>query len=165
METVRVACPQEELLASVDYMLSSLRPRVQKGFTAKARPGRNIIRGKSGRGYDFESYSLAAAAEFEDVACVYLVARDISAATMYTLGEDATAKDFSLGFAGETDNLAAELQEHEKAGHFRGFSFDKVLIARIPQPNIRSEVAEDVIVLHRPVLNDLLRSHERGMRG
>ena len=150
-------------MASVDYMLSSLRPRVQSGVAAKERAGRNIIRGQSGRGYDFEAYPIAAVPEFDGVACVYVFARNISAETMHKLGEDASADDYSLGFVGETDSLALAATRHETAGHFRGFSFDTVLIARIPQAHIRAEVAEDVALLHRPVLNDLLGSHERGL--
>jgi hypothetical protein len=145
-------------------MLSSLRPRVQKGVAVKERAGRNIIRGQSGRGYDFEAYPADTAVDFDDVACVYIFARNISAETMHKLGEDASAKDYSMGFAGETDSLAAAAAEHRDAGDFKGFSFDTVLIARIPQAHIRAEVVEDVAVLHRPVLNDLLRGHERGLR-
>lgn len=151
-------------MASVDYMLSSLRPRLQRNLAVKERAGRNIIRGQSGRGYDFESYPADMAADLEDIACVYIFARNISADTMHKLGEDATAKDFSLGFASETDNLAVAAAAHQQAGHFRGFSFDTVLIARIPQAHIRAEVAEDVIALHTPVVNDLLGSRERGLR-
>jgi hypothetical protein len=155
---------QEDDLASVDYMLSSLRPRLQKGLAVKERAGRNIIRGRSGRGYDFEALPVDVAAELDDVACVYIFARNISADTMHKLGEDATAKDFSLGFAGDTDSLAAAAANHQAAGHFRGFSFDTVLIARIPQAHIRAEVMEDVIALHSPVINDLLGGRERGLR-
>lgn len=151
-------------MASVDYMLSSLRPRLQRGLAVKERAGRNIIRGQSGRGYDFESYPAEMASDLEDVACVYIFARNISADTMHKLGEDASAKDFSLGFAGNTESLAAAAASHEAAGHFRGFSFDTVLIARIPQPHIRAEVLEDVIALHAPVVNDLLGGRERGLR-
>ena len=151
-------------MASLDYMLSSLRPRLQRGLAVKERAGRNIIRGRSGRGYDFESYPVDVAADLEDVACVYLFARNISAETMYRLGEDASASDFSIGFAGETDSLAASVAAHKKAGHFRGFNFDTVLLARIPQAHIRAEVVEDIIALQQPVINDLLRGHEGGRR-
>lgn len=164
METVSCRLPEEDDLASVDYMLSSLRPRLQRGVAVKERAGRNIIRGQTGRGYDFEAYPAELAGEFDDVACVYIFARNISADTMHKLGEDASAKDFSLGFAGETESLAAAASAHEAAGHFRGFSFDTVLIARIPQAHIRAEVVEDVIALHTPVINDLLGGHERGLR-
>lgn len=151
-------------MASVDYMLSSLRPRLQRSHAVKERAGRNIIRGQSGRGYDFEAYPADLASELDDIACVYMFARNISADTMHKLGEDATAKDFSLGFVSETEDLAAATAAHKKAGHFRGFSFDTVLIARIPQAHIRAEVMEDVIALHAPVINDLLSGRESGLR-
>lgn len=163
MKTVSCRLSEEDDLASVDYTLSSLRPRLQRGIAVKERAGRNIIRGQSGRGYDFEAYPAALAQDLDDVACVYMFARNISADTMHKLGEDATAKDFSLGFAGQTDNLAASVAAHEQAGHFRGFSFDTVLIARIPQAHIRAEVVEDVIALHTPVINDLLGGRESGL--
>lgn len=131
----------------------------------RERTGRNIIRGTSGRGYDFEAYPLSAAGDFAGVACVYICARNVSATTMYAMGEDATAKDFSLGYAGSTEDLATAAREHQEAGHFQGFGYDTVLVVRIAQPNIRAEIVEDVISLHRPVLNDLLRSHQGGLRG
>ncbi len=152
-------------MASVDYMLSSLRSRMHRDAGTKDRAGRNIIRGASGRGYDFEAYPLHATEDFAGIACVYIFARNVSANTMHAMGEDATAKDFSLGYAGNTEDLASAAKEHVQAGHFRGFSYDTVLIVRVDQPNIRAEIVEDVISLHRPVLNDLLRSHQGGLRG
>lgn len=151
-------------MVSVDYMLSSLRPKSRKGAARKERAGRNIIRGASGRGYDFEAYSVAEAAEFVGTACVYIFARNVSANTMHAMGEDASAKDFSLGYAAVTDDLARAAARHEAAGHFKGYSFDTILTVRVGSERIRNEIVEDVIALHRPVLNDLLGSHERGLR-
>lgn len=151
-------------MASVDYMLSSLRPKSRKGASRRLRPGRNIIRGVSGRGYDFEAHSIAEMPEFDGAACVYIYARNISADTMHALGEDATAKDFSLGFAAVTDDLARAAVDHDRAEHFKGYNFDTVLTVRVDSARIRSEIAEDVIALHRPVLNDLLGGHHGGLR-
>ena len=83
-------------MASVDYMLSSLRSLMNRDAGTKDRAGRNIIRGASGRGYDFEAYPLHATDDFAGIACVYIFARNVSANTMHAMGEDATAKDFSL---------------------------------------------------------------------
>jgi hypothetical protein len=42
---------------------------------------------------------------------------------------------------------------------------DVAMLLRIENPEIRAGIVEDILSLHRPVLNDLLRSQHGGLRG
>lgn len=158
--------PRRLPLASLNSVLSVLKVRRRvRGDDLKLRPGRNVIRGSSGRAYDFEAQPLSTLGQIEDVAAVYIYARDISSPHAHGQGRDATAEDYNLGYVGEADDIAAAHRRHEAAGHFDGFGFDVALLVCVDNPVIRAEIVEDIQSLHRPVLNDLLRSQHGGLRG
>ncbi len=153
-------------MSSLNSVLSVLKVgRRVRDDDLKLRPGRNIIRGTSGRAYDFEAHPIASLTDLDDVAAVYIYARDVSAGEPHGRGLDATAENYHLGFAGEASDMAAAAARHESRRDFAGFDFDVVLLVRVDNEAIRKEIVEDVISFNRPVLNDLLRSQHGGLSG
>lgn len=154
-------------LASLESMLVALKAsRRRAGATgAGLRAGRNIIRGATGRAYDFEALPVADVRALDDAAAVYIYARNLSAASAHECGLDATVEHYALGYISETKDLGETAAGHERAQHFRGHDFDIVLFVRVDQAMIREEIAADLIALHRPVLNDLLGGNQRVERG
>ena len=67
---------------------------------------------------------------------------------------------FEPGFIGRTADLGRRDAEHDLHGHFVGFAFDVVLVMRVDQEPIRADIESDLIELHRPVLNELLRGYQ-----
>lgn len=130
----------------------------------KLRPGRNLIRGQSGRAYDFEAHPIATLGDLTDVAAVYIYARDFSSAEAHARGHDAGAEDFSFIYAGEASDMGQRHRETRAQGHLEGFDVDVALLVCIDNPGIRAEIVEDIVALHRPVLNDLLRSQHGRLR-
>jgi hypothetical protein len=131
----------------------------------KLRPGRNLIRGQSGRAYDFEAHPIETLGDLADVAAVYIYARDFSSADAHAKGHDAGAEDFSFIYAGEATDVAQRHRETQALGHLSGFDVNVALLVCVDNPAIRAEIVEDIITLHRPVLNDLLRSQHGRLRG
>lgn len=151
-------------LASLEGMLAALRASTRRGGGSAPllRGGRNIFRGATGRAYDFEVLPVAdVQGELAGTAAVYMYARNISAGRAHALGLDATIEHYALGYIAQTQDLGAAAAAHEVAGHFRGHDLDVVLFVRVEQAMIREEIAEDLVALHRPVLNDLLGGDQR----
>ena len=153
-------------MASLNTVLSVLKvARRVRDDDLKLRPGRNVIRGNSGRAYDFEAHSLDALGDLEEVAAVYIYARDISSAEAHAAGRDAGADDFGFGYVGEASDVAKAYRRHATSSHLAGFDLDVALLVCVENAAIRAEIVEDIASLHRPVLNDLLRSQHGGLRG
>lgn len=131
----------------------------------RLRPGRNIVRGSAGRAYDFEAHPLTKLSDLSEVAAVYIYARDVSAGRAHAEGLDATEVDYDFGYVAETDDVAGTHRRHIASGHLDGLRYDTALLVCIENPIIRAEIVEDIFTLHRPLLNDLLRSHHGGLRG
>lgn len=158
------------LLATLNSMLGRWRSPTHRvpslgAVRAKGvRPGRNIIRGTSGRAYDFEAYDVASVEDLSETSAVYIYARNLSAAAAHAQNRDATVEDYQIGYIGAAADLAATAEAHAETRAFAGHDFDVVLVVRVDNPRIRNEIMEDILALHRPVLNDLLRSNERAER-
>jgi hypothetical protein len=77
------------------------------------------------------------------------------------LPRDAGGTAYEPGYIGSTAELARREAEHDRHGHFIGFAFDVVLVLRLEQETIRTDIEADLIGLYRPVLNELLRGYQR----
>lgn len=143
-------------------IFGGLRPWQGRGVPAKAgaKDGRTIYRGASGRAYLFEVYPLDDAAALADVEGVYVYARALPSGA--APAQNGNRRDFAFGYVGETVDMGHQHAEHDRLRHFAGHGFDTLLVLRIEQPTIRTEVAHDLVEKHRPVLNDLLRSGQGG---
>jgi len=141
----------------VNSLLGRLRLATARGRPGalRRRPGQHILRGASRRAYAFEVHDRDDAADLDGVRAVYVYAR--------RLATDASGAGLELGYVGTTTiGMAAQDAEHARRGHFKGHAFDAVLVLRAEQELVRADIARDLIELHRPVLNDLLRGHEAG---
>ncbi|MDX2202453.1 MAG: hypothetical protein NW223_06875 [Hyphomicrobiaceae bacterium] len=153
-------------MASLNSVLSVLNVgRRVRADGMRLRPGRNIIRGISGRAYDFEAHPAASLGELDGVAAVYIYARDVSSTEAHSQRLDATEADCRFGYIAEASDIAEAHRSNLHAGHFRGLGYDTALLVCIENPIIRAEIVEDILSLHRPVLNDLLRSQNGRLRG
>ena len=134
--------------------LPSLRPRL------KGNAGRVILRGLSKRAYSFEVLEREAA--LPDMGGVYIYARRIAAESGRAAGQDASGAGLDVGYIGRTANVAWQDAEHTRLAHFVGHAFDVVLLLAVEQEPIRLDIERDLIALHKPVLNQLLRRHQPG---
>ena len=153
-------------MASLESVLVALKASARRAGSgmSRLRAGRNIVRGATGRAYDFEMLPVAQIHTLEGVGAVYIYARNLSANAAHERGVDATIEHYALGYISETAGLGEAAAAHDSAQHFRGHGFDAVLFVRVHQANIREEIARDLIALHRPVLNDLLGGDQRAER-
>ncbi len=124
----------------------------------KGNAGQVILRGLSKRAYAFEVLEREAA--LPDMGGVYIYARRIAADAGHAAGQSANSAGLDLGYIARTANMAWQDAEHERRGHFVGHAFDVVLLLPAEQEPIRIDIERDLIALHKPVLNELLRRHK-----
>ncbi|KAB2919512.1 MAG: hypothetical protein F9K29_05495 [Hyphomicrobiaceae bacterium] len=127
---------------------------------SKAKVGRAMLRGRSKRAYSFEVYPRDVVSALWEAGAVYCYARTVPAGSPDSTGKDANGAGYEIGYVGRTDNMSRQDAEHQSLGHFDGHGFDAVLVLRIEQEPIRVDVERDLIELHNPVLNDLLRGYK-----
>jgi len=146
----------------VGGLLGQLKPGSGRGLFggSKVKPTQATLRGSSKRAYIFEVYRREAIPDLGEIGAVYVYARRAAPDAASTLPRDATGMAFEPGYIGSTANLARREAEHDRHGHFIGFAFDVVLILRLDQEKIRSDIEGDLIELYRPVLNELLRGYQ-----
>lgn len=130
-------------------------------FRRGAKVGQMVLRTRSRRAYAFETYPCEALADLHEVGAVYCYARAVPANAAGQTG-DASATGLAIGYIGKTNDLGRQAAYHEMRGDFAGHGFDIALILRIAQAPIRADIERDLIETFNPVLNDLLRSVERG---
>jgi hypothetical protein len=119
-----------------------------------------ILHGATRQSYAFEVHPLEAAACFEEVAAVYVYARDAGPDVARAKAMDSNSRGVDLGFIGQTGDVAKQAAEHELRSHFVGYAFDLLLVLRIDEEAARAQAAQELIAYYRPVLNDLLGSHK-----
>jgi hypothetical protein len=146
----------------VGGLFGQLKPGSGRGLFggSKPKPAQVTLRGMSKRAYLFEVYRREAIPDLGEIGAVYVHARSTAADAASTLPRDATGVAFEPGYIGSTAELARREAEHDRHGHFIGFAFDVVLILRLEQDKIRTDIEGDLIELYRPVLNELLRGYQ-----
>ena len=124
-------------------------------FAAGRRAQKRLatLRGASKRAYAFEVYAREAVARLWEEGAVYCYARPEPART--------EAAGFQIGYIGRTSDMAHQDGEHERLQHFAGHGLDTVLLLRIAQETIRRDVERDLVALHNPPLNELIRAASR----
>jgi hypothetical protein len=127
-------------------------------FGKRGKTGQIVLRARSRRAYSFEIYPREAVSDLCEVGAVYGYARAVPA----NAATDASGAGLAIGYVGRTDDMGRRDAEHEARGDFIGHGFDIVLILRIAQAPIRTDIERDLIDTFNPVLNDLLRGIERG---
>jgi hypothetical protein len=147
----------------VGGLLGQLKPGSGRGLFggSKNKPLQATLRGISKRAYLFEVCRREAIPDLGDMGAVYVYARSAPPDAGSTLPRDASGTAYEPGYIGSTAELARREAEHDRHGHFIGFSFDVVLVLRLDQAAIRSDIEADLIGLYRPVLNELLRGYQR----
>ena len=145
----------------VGGLFSQLKPGSGRGLfgAAKDKPPQATLRGSSRRAYIFEVFRREAIPELGEIGAVYVYARMASEAAA-GLPRDATGAAFEPGYIGSTSDLARREAEHDRHGHFIGFAFDVVLVLRLQQETMRTDIAADLVECYRPVLNELLRGYQ-----
>ena len=145
----------------VGGLFGQLKPGSGRGLFggAKPKPSQATLRGSSKRAYIFEVYRREAIPDLGEIGAVYVYARAAPDAAS-TLPRDAAGAAFEPGYIGNTADLARREAEHDRHGHFIGFAFDVVLVLRLEQEKMRSDIAGDLIAFYRPVLNELLRGYQ-----
>jgi hypothetical protein len=100
--------------------------------------------GISGHKYTFNVYPISK--ELKEKEAVYVV-------THRTVKAD-TSIDHNLIFAGATDNLKNEFNDHPKAGCFERESANCVCVYWEEHQGTREKIKEDLIGLYHPPCND-----------
>jgi len=147
----------------VGGLLGQLKPGSALGLFggAKKKPLQATLRGMSKRAYLFEVLRREAIPDLGEIGAVYVYARSAPPDAASTLPRDASDTAYEPGYIGSTAELARREAEHDRHGHFIGFAFDVVLVLRLEQEGMRSDIEADLIGLYRPVLNELLRGYQR----
>jgi hypothetical protein len=147
----------------VGGLLGQLKPGSARGLFGggKKKPGQATLRGMSKRAYLFEVFRREAIPDLGEIGAVYFYARTAPPDAASSLPRDAGGTAYEPGYIGSTAELARREAEHDRHGHFIGFAFDVVLVLRLEQETIRTDIEADLIGLYRPVLNELLRGYQR----
>jgi hypothetical protein len=147
----------------VGGLLGQLKPGSARGLFGggKPKPGQATLRGMSKRAYLFEVFRREAIPDLGEIGAVYVHARAATSDANATLPRDANGMAYEPGYIGSTADLARREAEHDRHGHFIGFAFDVVLVLRLEQEKMRTDIEADLIGFYRPVLNELLRGYQR----
>jgi len=147
----------------VGGLLGQLKPGSARGLFGggKHKPLQATLRGMSKRAYLFEVFRREAIPDLGEIGAVYVYARSAPLDPASTLPRDGNGTVYEPGYIGSTAELARREAEHDRHGHFIGFAFDVVLVLRLEQGAMRSDIEADLIGLYRPVLNELLRGYQR----
>jgi hypothetical protein len=114
-----------------------------------------ILHGATRQSYVFEVHPLEAASSL-DVGAVYVYARDVAGDTSRAKAADSNSRGLDIGYIGDAGDLARQVEEHERRGHFIGHAFDLMLILGVADSAARAQIAHELTAYYRPVLNDLL---------
>jgi len=146
----------------VGGLLGQLKPGSGRALFggAKPKPVQTTLRGSSKRAYLFEVLRREAIPDLGEIGAVYVYARTAAPDAALSLPRDQAGATYEPGYIGATADLARREAEHDRHGHFIGFAFDVVLVLRLQQEKMRTEIEGDLIELYRPVLNELLRGYQ-----
>lgn len=146
----------------VGGLLGQLKPGSARSLFggAKTQPAKATLRGISKRAYLFEVLRREVIPDLGEIGAVYVYARTAAPEAPANLPRDAMGNAYEPGYIGATADLARREAEHDRHGHFIGFAFDVVLVLRLQQEKMRTEIAGDLVELYRPVLNELLRGYQ-----